>query len=101
MKTIQIVDEKSYNELLLKIEEINQKLSGMQNSNGKRTKWLTNKEASELLQVTARTMQNYRDKGIIPFSQVGSKIYYKVSDLEKHLEDHYVSSFVESKRGRA
>ena len=101
MKTIQIVDEKSYNELLLKIEEINQKLSGMQNSNGKRTKWLTNKEASGLLQVTARTMQNYRDKGIIPFSQVGSKIYYKVSDLEKHLEDHYVSSFVESKRGRA
>lgn len=100
MKTIQIVDEKSYNELLLKIEQINQKLSGIQNPNGKRTKWLTNKDASELLQVTARTMQNYRDKGIISFSQIGSKIYYKMSDLKKHLEDHYVSSFVESKRGR-
>ncbi len=101
MKELKLIDFESYQELLQKIEEINQKLSGMQNSNGKRKKWLTNKDASELLQVTARTMQNYRDKGIIPFSQVGSKIYYKMSDLEKHLEDHYVSSFMESKRGRA
>lgn len=82
------------------LEEINSKLSSI-SSEESRQAWINNKEACEFLGVTSRTLQSYRDKGIISFSQVGSKIYYKVSDLEKHLEDHYVSSFVESKRGRA
>ncbi|MFH0761434.1 MAG: helix-turn-helix domain-containing protein [Bacteroidota bacterium] len=56
-------------------------------------KWLTTAEAADYLRVTSRTMQNYRDRGMIPFSQVGSKIYYKPSDLEEYLQQHYVPGF--------
>jgi len=55
--------------------------------------WLTTAEAADYLRVTPRTMQNYRDQGIISFSQIGSKIYYKTSDLEDYLQSHYVPRF--------
>ena len=81
------------------LEEINNKLSNIDSQKSKQN-WISNKGACEFLGVTTRTMQNYRDKGIISFSQVGSKIYYKASDLEKHLEDHYVPAFMASKGRR-
>jgi hypothetical protein len=34
----------------------------------------------------------YRDKRIIPFSQIGSKIYVKRADLEKFMQSHYIES---------
>ena len=43
--------------------------------------WLNNKEFCEYLGISKRTAQNYRDTGIIPFSQIGSKIYYRLSDV--------------------
>ena len=55
--------------------------------------WLTTEEAANFLKVTPRTMQNYRDLGTISFSQVGCKIYYKLSDLESQLENNYVRGF--------
>jgi hypothetical protein len=39
--------------------------------------WLTGDEICKLLRVSKRTLQNYRDKRVIPFSQVERKIYYK------------------------
>jgi excisionase family DNA binding protein len=77
-------------ELSLRITEI-QKQSSL-------SKWLSNSEASDYLGVTARTLQNYRDHGILSFSKVGSKIYYKVSDIEEHLESHLQVAFNKGRR---
>lgn len=55
--------------------------------------WLTTEEVSNLLKVSKRTLQNYRDEGKIGFSQVGSKIYYKSSDIDAFLENHYNPTF--------
>jgi len=62
------------------------------------SRWLSNSEACEFLGVTARTLQNYRDNGTISYSKVGSKIYYKLSDLEDHLDTHYVAGFNKGRR---
>jgi hypothetical protein len=53
--------------------------------------WLDNEDVSKILRVTDRTLQNYRDRRVIPFSQFGNKIYYKASDIEAHLEKHKIS----------
>jgi excisionase family DNA binding protein len=55
--------------------------------------WLTGDEICKLLRVSKRTLQNYRDKRVIPFSQVGRKIYYKYSDIVEYLELHYVKPY--------
>ena len=51
--------------------------------------FLTGKEVCERLYISPRTLQDYRDKGIIPYTQFAGKILYKVSDLERLLEENY------------
>jgi len=45
--------------------------------------WLGNAEVCELLKISHRTLQSYRDNGILPYSQIGRKCYYKSSDVEQ------------------
>ena len=51
--------------------------------------FLTSKEVCERLYISPRTLQNYRDRRIIPYTQFAGKILYKVSDLERLLEDSH------------
>ena len=51
--------------------------------------FLTGKEVSERLYVSPRTLQDYRDRKVIPYTQFAGKILYKASDLEKMLELNY------------
>lgn len=51
--------------------------------------WLDGATAEDLLGVSTRTLQHYRDSGILPYSKVGNKIYYKRSDLGAMIERYY------------
>ena len=51
--------------------------------------FLTGKEVCERLYISPRTLQDYRDRRIIPYMQSAGKILYKASDLEKMLEEKY------------
>ena len=51
--------------------------------------FLTGKEVCELLYISPRTLQDYRDRRIIPYTQFAGKILYKSSDLERMLEEIY------------
>lgn len=42
-------------------------------------KYLTNREVCQLLRISSRTLQNWRDTGKIPFIQIKGKILYKES----------------------
>lgn len=53
--------------------------------------FLTGKEVCERLYISPRTLQDYRDRKIIPYTQFAGKILYKASDLEKILEENYKS----------
>nr|WP_283242766.1 helix-turn-helix domain-containing protein [Marinifilum caeruleilacunae] len=56
-------------------------------------RWLDNQEVCQTLLISKRTLQTYRDNGTLPFSQIGSKIYYKSSDIQAHLDKNYIQSF--------
>lgn len=45
-------------------------------------KWLDKSEVCDILNVSMRTLQNYRDTGMIGFSKVGHKIFYRPQDVE-------------------
>ena len=51
--------------------------------------YLTGKEVCERLYISPRTLQDYRDRRIIPYRQFAGKILYKSSDLERMLEEIY------------
>ena len=57
-------------------------------------RFLTDKEVSEKLKVSRRTLQEYRTEGKIAYYQLGGgKILYRESDIEKMLNDNYFTSF--------
>lgn len=52
--------------------------------------WIESPKARQMLGVSAKTWQTYRDNRIIPFSQFGRKIYVKRQDLEDFLQSNYI-----------
>ena len=55
--------------------------------------FLTDKEVSAWLKVSRRTLQDYRSNGMIAYYQLGGKILYKESDIEKMLAANYREAF--------
>ena len=54
-------------------------------------KYLTNRDLSKLLHMSKRTLQEYRDSGMMPYIKISGKVLYKESDILKLLESHYVN----------
>jgi hypothetical protein len=54
--------------------------------------WLSGDMVCHLLMISKRTLQSYRDRGILPFAQISRKIYYKDSDIDEYLNQHYIKS---------
>lgn len=52
-------------------------------------RYMTDKEVSELLRVSRRTLQEYRDGRALPFILLGGKVLYPESGLRELLEANY------------
>lgn len=58
-------------------------------------KYLTNNDVSKLLNISIRSLQDWRDNGTIAYIQISGKILYRQSDILKLLEDNYEKSWRE------
>ena len=56
-------------------------------------RFLTDKEVSARLKVSRRTLQDYRNNGMIAYYQLGGKILYKESDIEKMVMSGYRNAY--------
>jgi len=86
------MDTESVTVLLQNMQKNSKWLSGFLESyspplDGER--YLTDKEVSELLRVSRRTLQEYRNNRILPFILLGGKVLYPESELRKVLEANY------------
>ncbi|GAB3903326.1 hypothetical protein GCM10028803_31570 [Larkinella knui] len=59
-----------------------------------------NDDLCKKLKVSKRTLQNWRDDGLIEFSQIGHKIYYTEQAVNQMLEKSKVKSLNNNYRGR-
>ncbi len=73
------------------LEQIKSYLSNKQKD--PKDEFLDNQEFLQLMNISKRTAQTWRDEGIISFSQIGSKIYYRMSDVQTLLDKNYKSAF--------
>jgi hypothetical protein len=90
-----ILSSQQYTDLVNRLETLNKKLEEKQKS--PEDIFLDNQEFIQLMNISKRTAQTWRDEGIISFSQIGSKIYYRMSDVEKLLEKNYKEAFTSKK----
>lgn len=93
METVKIITETDFNQLMGKIELMEKKIDTLTNTGFGRKQLYTIKDACELLQVSSRTLQKYRDEGMLSFSQISDKIYFKQEDIDAFLNRNRVEAF--------
>ena len=92
-----IISNDEFKQLLNKIDKLESKIDNISKQNPLEETWLDIQDVCQLLKISKRTLQSYRDKGVLPFSQNGSKIYYKASDIQQYLVDNYKPAFKNKK----
>ena len=71
------------------MEQLDSMLDGIESMNEKskasfgNERFMTDKEVSAWLKVSRRTLQDYRNNGMVSYYRLGGKILYKESDIEK------------------
>ena len=56
-------------------------------------RFMTDAQLSERLGVSRRTLQDFRDRGIIPFYRLDGKILYEETDIEEYLSSIYIPKY--------
>jgi hypothetical protein len=54
--------------------------------------FFSNDEFIDLMSISVRTAQLWRDQRLISYSQISGKIYYRMSDIQQLLDDNYHKS---------
>ena len=88
-----IIEKNILEELLAKVNKVYNLLSQPEINHASPYKLYNNKEAAEYLKVCNKTLQNYRDDGLIEFSQMGRKISYTQANLNAFLEKYKNETF--------
>lgn len=55
-------------------------------------KYLTNKDVCQMLHISTRTLQDWRDTGKIPFIRIKGKILYRESEVLRWLSENHISN---------
>lgn len=51
--------------------------------------WIDGQDVMQTLHISKRTLQNLRDQKTLPYSRINGKFYYKLSDIERLLDQNY------------
>ncbi|MDH6310068.1 carbamoylphosphate synthase small subunit [Dysgonomonas sp. PFB1-18] len=87
------IESRAYKDIVSKIESIAHYVANAtkpEENQEELDAWLDNDEVAIILNISTRTLQRLRTKGLISYSLLGGKCYYKGSDIEKALKDRVI-----------
>ena len=61
--------------------------------------YLSGEEVCKMLRITKRTLQQYRDDGLVSYIALPGKMLYKETDILALLQQNYIPAFVHENRG--
>ncbi len=84
-----IIETSAYLELRRQLNTLSVQVQDFQKKVSPPTpdKWMDAQEVCIALSISKRCLQNYRDKGLIPYSNIGGKFFYKETDIQQILEE--------------
>jgi hypothetical protein len=71
------------NNILFKIEK---QMKGLNFSKPELSEWLDNQDVCILMNISDRKLLSLRQKGLIPFSRIDRKVYYKKEDILNYIK---------------
>ncbi|MBC8436009.1 MAG: helix-turn-helix domain-containing protein [Bacteroidetes bacterium] len=84
--------------LLTTLDKVDQRLETKSKEQPLSEIWLDVSETCQVLKISKRTLQEYRNRGVLSFSQINGKIYFCAKDIEEHLNSNKVKAFAPRKR---
>ncbi len=85
------IESEAFRQIIDKLKKLDRNFGSLSEKADKKIseRWLDGQEVRFLLKISTRTLQNYRDEQLLPYSQIGNKMYYKAVDVEKFLKKNY------------
>ena len=90
-----IFQKEAFEEMAAKFSRFSDRVNELLAKQGGKSlnRWMDNQEVCRQLNISPRTLQDYRNNGIIAYYQLGGKILYKESDIERMLAANYREAF--------
>ena len=88
-----VIESKAFQQIINQIAEIKDILTFGYSSALISQNYFSTEDLCRMLKISSRTMQRYRDKGLISFTQIGGKIFIKASDLDTFMEKYKIKAF--------
>lgn len=79
------VESRTWDMMMARFEAFAREVESLCRQNGDKgmQKWLDNQDVCEILNISKRTLQTYRDNGTLPYTQISHKMYYRAQDVEQ------------------
>ena len=79
------IEAEVFESMLNRFEAFSNKVDGLcrKSRNKNLSDWLDNQDVCQMLSISKRTLQTYRDNGTLPYTRIGDKMYYKAEEVER------------------
>lgn len=84
------IDKNLYKEIVATISTVSREIRAEYEIYKKSidSEWIENEELSRLLSLSKRQLKGYRERGILGYTMIGSKVYYKRNEVERLINKH-------------
>ena len=80
------IEKNEYEQLIGSIKKAATEIRTIAEECSINSEWVENSELAEILGLSKRQLQGYRERGILGFSTIGRKIYYRRTEVEKFIK---------------
>ncbi|MFT4222912.1 helix-turn-helix domain-containing protein [Dysgonomonas sp.] len=80
------IEKRTFQLMKEKLKEFSTQIYEICGKDKRKDEWLDNQDVCQLLKISKRTLQTYRNNGTLAYSQIGYKCYYKKIDVENLIE---------------
>lgn len=90
-----LIETSAYADLQAHIQRLLERVSALHALSDKSptARWLTTDDVCKALSITKRALQYYRSCGIIPYTAIGNKVFFREDDVRHLLEKNLIKPF--------
>ena len=92
------IEKRTFEQMIQRFEDFAKEVNALCGQNRSNGDWLDNKQVCELLKISSRTLLTYRDTGVLPYSQIGRRCYYKAADIQLFINQQQIKEITTMER---
>ena len=86
------IEKSEYEQLLGTVKKAAMEIRAIAEECSINSEWVENGELAEILGLSKRQLQGYRERGVLGFSTIGRKIYYRRDEVAKLIKNNTIKS---------